>query len=229
MASGSVRALLWLLLAAWCLLALGWGALHWVIVPRIGNWKAELEQAATQSLGVQVRIGTLQAESSSMIPLLQLTDVRLFDTQGREALHLPQVQGSLSLRSLLSLGFEQIVVDAPELELRRRADGVITAAGIELTEQAGPSDAADWFFSQREFLLRDGVLRWSDELRPQAAPLELRAVTLRVRNPGKQHQLRLDATPPADWGGRFSLRGQFRQPLLSLESAGQLRSWNGQL
>lgn len=229
MASGSARALLWLLLAACCLLALGWGALHWVIVPRIGNWKAELEQAATQSLGVQVRIGALQAESASTIPTLRLADVRLFDAQGREALRLPQVQGSLSLRSLLSLGFEQIVIDAPELELRRRSDGVITAAGIELSEQAGPSDAADWFFSQREFLLRDGVLRWSDELRPQAPPLELRSVALRVRNPGKQHQLRLDATPPADWGGRFSLRGQFRQPLLSLESAGQLRSWSGQL
>jgi uncharacterized protein (TIGR02099 family) len=229
MASGSARVLLWLLLAAWCLFALGWGALHWVIVPRIGNWKADLEQAATQSLGVQVRIGALQAESAGTFPLLQLTDVRLFDAQGRESLRLPQIQGSLSLRSLLSLGFEQIVIDAPELELRRRADGVITAAGIELSGQAGPSGAADWFFSQREFLLRDGVLRWSDELRPQAPPLELSAVTLRVRNPGKQHQLRLDATPPADWGGRFSLRGQFRQPLLSLESAGQLRSWSGQL
>ncbi len=229
MASGAARALLWLLLAAWCLFALGWGALHWVIVPRIGNWKPDLEQAATQALGIQVRIGALQADSASAIPTLMLADLRLFDAQGREALRLPQVQGSLSLRSLLSLGFEQIVIDAPELELRRRADGVITVAGIALSEQAGPSDAADWFFSQREFLLRDGVLRWSDELRPLAPPLELRTVTLRVSNPGRQHQLRLDATPPADWGRPFSLRGQFRQPLLSLDGAGQLRSWSGQL
>ena len=228
-ASGSARALLWLLLAAWCLFAIGWGTLHWVIVPRIGNWKADLEQAATQTLGVRVRIGALQAESDSAIPTLTLADVRLLDTQGREALRLPRVQGSLSLRSLLSLGFEQLVIEAPELELRRRADGVVTVAGIVLSADAGPGDAADWFFSQREFLLRNGVLRWIDELRPQAPPLELRSVTLLMRNPGKQHQLRLDATPPADWGDRFSLRGRFRQPLLSLDGAGQLSSWSGQL
>ncbi len=229
MASGSARALLWLLLAAWCLFALGWGALHWVIVPRIGNWKPDLEQAATQALGIPVQIGALRAESGSAIPTLTLADVRLLDAQGREALRLPQVQGSLSLRSLLSLGFEQIVIDAPELELRRRADGVVTVAGIELADKAGPGDAADWFFSQREFLLRDGVLRWSDELRPQAPALELREVTLRISNPGKRHQIRLDATPPADWGQRFSLRGLFRQPLLSLDGAGRLQSWSGQL
>ena len=88
-ASGSARALLWLLLAAWCLFALGWGALHWIIVPRIGNWKPDLEQAATQALGIPVRIGALRAESGSAIPTLTLADVRLLDAQGRTALRLP--------------------------------------------------------------------------------------------------------------------------------------------
>ncbi|MCX7251803.1 MAG: YhdP family protein, partial [Burkholderiales bacterium] len=229
LAAGSARALLWLLLTSWCLIAFSWGLLHWVIVPRIGNWKPELEQAATQALGLRVEIGALQAESVSLLPRLTLHDLRLFDPQGREALRLPSVLGTLSLRSLLSLGFEQLVIDRPELELRRRADGVVTLAGIALASRSGPSDAADWFFSQREFLLRDGLLRWSDELRPQAPPLELREVSLLVRNPGRQHQLRLDATPPADWGTRFSLRGRFRQPLLSLAGAGELKDWSGQL
>lgn len=229
LAAGSARALLWLLLTSWCLVALSWGLLHWVIVPRIGNWKPELEQAATQALGLRVEIGALQAESASLLPRLTLRELRLFDSQGREALRLPSVLGTLSLRSLLSLGFEQLVIDGPELELRRQADGVVTLAGIALASHGGPSDAADWFFSQREFLLRDGLLRWSDELRPQAPPLELREVSLLLRNPGRQHQLRLDATPPADWGARFSLRGRFRQPLLSLAGAGELKNWSGQL
>ncbi|MEO0003490.1 MAG: hypothetical protein RLZZ22_1182 [Pseudomonadota bacterium] len=229
LAAGSARALLWLLLTGWCLLALGWGLLHWVIVPRIGNWKPELEQAATRALGLRVEIGALQAESGSPLPRLTLRELRLFDPQGREALRLPSVLGTLSLRALLSGGFEQLVIDGPELELRRRADGVVTLAGIALSGHSGPSDAADWFFSQREFLLRDGLLRWSDELRPQAAPLELREVSLLLRNPGRQHQLRLDATPPADWGARFSLRGRFRQPLLSLAGASEFKDWSGQL
>ncbi|MGE8199483.1 MAG: YhdP family protein, partial [Variovorax sp.] len=40
--------------------------------------------------------------------------------------------------------------------------------------------------------------------------------------------LRLDATPPAGWGQRFTLRGQFRQPLLSIRS-GHWQTWDGQL
>ncbi len=219
LAAGSARALLWLLLTSCCLVALGWGLLHWIIVPRIENWKPELEQAATQALGLRVEIGALQAESAGLLPQLTLHELRLYDAQGREALRLPRVLGSLSLRSLLGRGFEQLVIDGPQLELRRLADGRITVAGIELASRGGPSAAADWFFAQREFMLRDGLLRWTDELRPQAPPLELRAVSLLLRNPGRQHQLRLDATPPADWGSRFSLRGRFRQPLLSLAGA----------
>lgn len=229
LAAGSARALLWLLLTSCLLVAVGWSLLHWVIVPRIENWKPELEQAATQALGLRVEIGALQAESVGLLPQLSLQDLRLHDAQGREALRLPHVLGSLSLRSLLGRGFEQLVIDGPQLELRRLADGRITVAGIELASRGGPSAAADWFFSQREFLLRDGRLRWTDELRPQAPPLELREVSLLLRNPGRQHQLRLDATPPLDWGSRFSLRGRFRQPLLSLAGAGELKDWSGEL
>ena len=229
LAAGSARALLWLLLTSGLLVALGWSLLHWVIVPRIENWKPELEQAATQALGLRVEIGALQAESAGLLPQLTLRELRLYDAQGREALRLPHVLGSLSLRSLLGRGFEQLVIDGPQLELRRLADGRITVAGIELASRSGPSEAADWFFSQREFLLRDGRLRWTDELRPRAPPLELREVSLLLRNPGRQHQLRLDATPPTDWGTRFSLRGRFRQPLLSLAGAGELKDWSGEL
>ncbi|HEY1090754.1 MAG TPA: YhdP family protein, partial [Burkholderiaceae bacterium] len=40
------------------------------------------------------------------------------------------------------------------------------------------------------------------------------------------HAVRLDATPPASWGRRFSLRGRFTQGLL--KRAGDLSHWSGQ-
>ena len=40
--------------------------------------------------------------------------------------------------------------------------------------------------------------------------------------------MRLDATPPAQWGSRFSLRGSFREPLLSTRS-GAWQTWTGQM
>jgi lysylphosphatidylglycerol synthetase-like protein (DUF2156 family) len=37
------HALLWLAVAAWVIFALAWMALHWVIVPRIGEFRPRLE------------------------------------------------------------------------------------------------------------------------------------------------------------------------------------------
>jgi uncharacterized protein (TIGR02099 family) len=126
------------------------------------------------------------------------------------------------------MGFEQLYLDRPELNIRRGLDGKIVVAGLEFSSNArSDSGAADWFFSQIEFAIHDGTIRWTDELR--AAPtLELKQVDLVVRNKSRRHDLRLDATPPALWGERFSLRGMFLQPLLT-RNKGNWQEWEGQL
>lgn len=217
-----------LLLAAWFVFGAAWGALHWLIVPRIGEFRPQLEARATQILGVPVRIGAIAAHSTGMIPSFELTDVQLFDAQGREALRLPRVLAALSPRSLLHLGFEQLYVDRPELSIRRGLDGKIIVAGLDFSQNSDSGNgAADWFFSNIEFAIHDGTIQWTDELR--AAPtLALKQVELVVRNKGRQHDMRVDATPPALWGERFSLRGLFRQPLLSRHKS-QWQDWEGQL
>lgn len=217
-----------LLLAAWFVFGLAWGALHWLIVPRIGEFRPQLEAKAAQVLGVPVRIGAITAYSTGMIPSFELTNVQLFDAEGREALHLPRILAALSPRSLMRLGFEQLYIDRPELNIRRDKGGRIYVAGLDFSKPKGTENgAADWFFSQLEFAIHDGTVQWTDELR--AAPtLALKQVELVVRNPGRHHDLRLDATPPALWGERFSLRGRFLQPLLS-HSKSQWQDWSGQL
>ena len=57
--AGLARWSLGLLLAAGLLLTLAWGALHGWIVPRIGEYRAQLETQASQALGVSVRLGTI--------------------------------------------------------------------------------------------------------------------------------------------------------------------------
>ena len=217
-----------LLVTAWLAFGLVWGALHWLIVPRIGEFRPQLEAKATQLLGVPVRIGALAAHSSGMIPSFELTNVQLFDAQGREALRLPRILAALSPRSLLRLGFEQLYIDRPELAIRRDRSGRIYVAGLDFSEDKDASHgAADWFFSQLEFAIHDGSIEWTDELRA-APPLALKQVELVVRNRGRHHDLRLDATPPALWGERFNLRGRLLQPLLS-RHPGQWQAWSGQL
>lgn len=217
-----------LTLTAWFLCGATWGALQWLIVPRIGEFRPLLEARATQILGVPVHIGAIVAHSTGMIPSFELSDVQLFDAQGREALRLPRVLAALSPRSLLFLGFEQLYVDRPELNIRRGLDGKIIVAGLDFSKNDNSQNgAADWFFSQIEFAIHDGTIRWTDELR-SAPTLELKQVDLVLRNRLRRHDLRFDATPPAMWGDRFSLRGLFQQPLLS-HNNGRWRDWEGQL
>jgi uncharacterized protein (TIGR02099 family) len=226
------RLLLWLAIAAWVLFALTWMALHWVIVPRIGELRPRLEIEASQVLGVPVRIGEISAKSVGIIPSFELKDVALLDEAGREALKLPRILASVSPASLLQFNVEQILIESPELAIRRDAQGKLTIAGLDFSKDDNNTGGADWFFSQPEFVIRNGVVQWVDEM-PNGAlgvppPLTLRQVDFVSRNPLNKHELRLDATPPAIWGERFSLRGLFTQSLLSTDK-GKFKDWTGEI
>jgi uncharacterized protein (TIGR02099 family) len=227
------RLLLWLAVAAWVMIALAWMALHWVIVPRIGEFRPRLETEVSKVVGIPVRIGEIKATSIGIIPSFELKNVALLDASGHEALKLPSILAAVSPASLLQLSVEQILIEAPELDIRRDINGKLTVAGLDFSkDDQNSGGAADWFFSQPEFVIRHGVVHWVDEM-PNGAlgappPLTLSQVDFVSRNPLNKHELRLDATPPAIWGERFSLRGLFTQSLLSTDK-GKFKDWTGQV
>ena len=126
------------------------------------------------------------------------------------------------------LGFEQLYIDQPKLDIRRDAAGRITVAGLDFSA-AGASnpDALNWVFSQPELVIHGGTVRWTDEMR-QAEPVVMQQVNVVARNHGRHHDLRADATPPENWGDRFTLQGQFEQPLLTRQP-GRWQDWDGQV
>ena len=224
----AIRSAFWLVASAWIALIMVWGALHFVIVPRIEEFRPVLEQQVSRLLGVTVRIGAIVARSNGLIPSLELDNVRLLDAQGREALTLPSVLASLSARSILSLGLEQLTIDRPQLDVRRSKDGRIWIAGLAFAGGDNADSAgADWIFSQPELVIRQGTVTWTDELRA-VPPLALTGVDWVLRNQHRTHSMRLDANPPEHWGARLSVSGIFKQPLLS-RRASLWREWQGQL
>lgn len=224
----ATRWLLALLLSCALLLGLGWALLHWLIVPRIDEFRPALERLARQATGLHLEIGQLQARSSGLIPSFTLREVRLLDAQGQAALQLPQVLISLSPRSVIQRGLEQLVIEGAQLSIRRTIDGRLVIAGIDVSQapQVDVQPALDWLFAQSEWALLGGTVRWQDDM--QGIGIELQQVDWVMRNSGQRHSMRLDATPKAQWGERFSLRGILRQPLLSVAS-GRWRDWSGQL
>ena len=241
-----LRVLLWLLAGLWGVFILSWLVLQAWIVPRIETWRPDLERWATQAVGVPVSIGAIRAVDGPrwagllppLVPSFVLIDVQLRDAQGRSALQLPRVRAAVSVPSLWRGGVEQLLIEQPVLDVRRRSDGHWEIAGMPLTGgPGGDHAAADWFFEQREFVLRGGTLRWTDEFKQQA-PVLLTDVKFVARNGARRHEMRLDATPEAGWGERFSLRARLRAPLLQLPSvasgeaaAGDApwRHWSGEL
>ena len=222
------RIVLVVLAAATSVLVIAWLALHWAILPHIQQWREPIEMRASKALGVPVRIGQIEVRSSGWVPSLELRDVVVLDAQKRTALSLPRVFAAISPRSLLSLElrFEQLLIDGAQLELRRDPQGRLFVAGLDVSgDYSGDGNAiADWFFKQREFVIRSGSLRWTDEQR-QAPPLVLSDVQLVVRNGLLQHNIHLEATPPPEWGDRFTVNARFTQPLLARR--GDWRRWSG--
>ncbi len=215
-------------MAAGLLFGATWGLLHGWIVPRIEEFRPRLESIASHAIGMPVRVGQISAQSRGLIPTFELDNVTLQDAQGRQVLQLQRVLVALSATSLWGGGFEQLVIDQPVLDVRRASDGKIYVGGLDVDQKRGDgSAAADWFFSQPELAIKGGVVRWTDEL-AQAPVLQLQQVDVVLKNSARGHTFRLDATPPSAWGERFSLRGIFRQPLLS-RRAGDFTQWTGQL
>ena len=225
----AVFAALWLVGAAWLIIILAWSTLNMFIVPRIGDYREMLQTQASRAMGMPVKIGRISAEGGWWVPLFDIHDLQLLDAQGREALKLSHVQVAVSPRSLVRGQFEQFTIDRPELDIRRDHAGHVWVAGIDTGASAGDGQVADWFFSQREFLVRDGVLRWRDELRfgEQAPELVMSNVELVMQNHWLNHDVRIDATPPLALGQRFSLRGKFKQT--PWQRAGDVSHWRGEL
>ena len=211
---------------------MGWLSLHWLILPHIEEWRGPIEARASRLLGAVVKIGAIEVRSSGWVPALELREVRVLDAEQRVALSLPRVAASISPRSLLALEprLEQLLIDGPALDIRRDAAGHIRVAGLDFGgKDSGADDggdAAHWFFKQEEFVIRGGMVRWIDEQR-QAPPLVLSGVDVVVRNGLRSHDIRVDATPPAAWGVRFTIRGRFQQPLFA--RAGEWRRWSGSM
>ena len=228
------RALPWalgLVVLAWVAVLIAWSALHVLIVPRIADYRDVLQQQATRALGVRVEVGGIRAQGGLWVPWFELQNIQLFDREGRAALHLPRVLAAVSPLSVLQGQFEQLAIEQPELEIRRDASGHVWVAGLD-TQAEGDGSAANWFFSQPEFLVREGVVHWRDESRSAAmqstAPvLTLQHVNVSIKNQWFGHAVRADVTPPDALGQRVSVQGQFSQS--PWHKAGDLETWSGEV
>ena len=219
-----------LLLGLALLLALAVVVLRWWIVPRINDFRPQVESRLSGVLGVPVRIDELVADGDNkFVPSFAAHGVHVAQPDGTAGLVLPTVKVALSVPSLLRLRADQIAIVSPQLLVQRAADGSLRIAGlpVDLSGSQGDSSGADWLFRQREVVLQGGSVTWDDQQRG-LPPVTFSDVFLLLRNPGLRHEWRISLRPPADWGDELELRGRMRQPVWSLHD-GDWKLWSGQL
>jgi len=124
----------WALVVAYFLFAATLLALRYWILPKVAEYRSDIEQHASKVLGQRITIGAIEADWQGLRPELLLANVTVFDHDGRAALTLPAVEATVSWVSALigSPRFYSLVFDRPRLEIRRDEAGKFYVAGIEL-------------------------------------------------------------------------------------------------
>src|SRR5882672_2981938 len=205
----AARILGWVLLALYFLFAAALLSLRYWILPKVAEYRSDIEQSVSKALGQRITIGAIEADWRGLRPELLLANVTVFDHDGRAALSLPAVEATLAWTSALiaSPRFYSLVFDRLRLEIRRDEAGRFYVAGIELhAEQAGDAGIARWVLSQREIIIRDAGVSWDDKLR--GAPLlELPGFNFVLRNGFLGHRFALKAKPSAELASALDVRG----------------------
>src|SRR5437763_1183981 len=211
--------------AAFFALAAAVLVLRYVVLPHIERLRPEIVERVSAIVGQPVKIGGIEAQWLGLRPQVNLTDVRIYDAEGREALVLPSVENILSWRSLMrgTLNLYALHIDGPRLVVRRDATGTLYVAGMKLVATPGEPGFSDWLFAQHDIEVRNAEIEWRDEQRA-APPLVLSSLNLRLNNDGERHSLGFAAGLPENLGTSVELRAE-----VAAQDIDELRAWNGRV
>src|SRR5690606_8236091 len=127
-----------LLLIVYFLFAIVYLGVRYAVMPRVADYRAEVEQIATRAIKRPVTIGAISASWQGWHPRLQLEQVVVHGQDGHPALQLPHVSALLSWWSLPSMDVRlyRLDIERPDVNIERDAQGRFHIAGILLdTEQ----------------------------------------------------------------------------------------------
>jgi uncharacterized protein YhdP len=208
-----VRCVFWATLLVVALFLAAIAVTRFWLVPNADQFRPRVVAALAAATQQRVVIGGFNAGWNGWSPELTVTRLQILDDRGRTLLELPEVETTLSWRSLLAFEprLSSLTVRKPRVVVRRTAENRLTIAGIDVTldEPASKDDPAalEWLLRQRFVQIEGGEFEWHDEWRGLAA-LRMRDVHIRLANDGAQHRIGMRATPAAEIASPFEFRAQ---------------------
>ena len=182
-----------------------------LLTPLVPGYRVQVEQWASAALRHPVEIRSMGAEWSWHGPQVALEDVRILnDDRSRVVISAREVQLGVSLRSLFGGKLPQpnrIELVAPQLEVRRDAQGAFSIVGLE-GARAGATDwkqtLRDLFAQPAVLVVKNGQLTFVDERMP--APAVFQKLDLSVDNEADSHDIEADVELPPAFGRGLKIR-----------------------
>ncbi|WP_062789241.1 YhdP family protein [Aquitalea pelogenes] len=220
-----------LLVLAILMIGSAFSVFNWWFLPRLEQFRPQLEHSLSEASGRQVSIAALSGQWlwQDMAPQLQLGGLRIANPVSGDALTLQQVTVLPSWLSLLSWQplFSSIVIQGPSVALVRNVDGHILLNGFDLSasparpEAAGSKPSANWLLRQRRIEISQAHISWEDKMFGLPR-LDLQGGQLVLGKTLLGHRLTLSGRPVVTLGKGFDMELTWRGNDFS-----QWRDWSG--
>jgi uncharacterized protein YhdP len=221
-----VKLFFWMVLTITVLFLGAVAATRFWLVPNADDFRPRVVEELSRLTKQRVVIGGFQAGWNGWSPELKMTTMQILDPAGRVLLELPEVETTLSWRSLIALEprLSSLTVRSPRVIVRRTAENALTVAGIDMKlddKSEGDPALLEWLLRQRLVQIASGELEWQDDWK-RLPPVRLRDVNIRLFNDSAYHRIGMTATPAADLASPIDFRSEF-----SGSNLRKLSDWDG--
>ncbi|MDG1096844.1 MAG: YhdP family protein [Methylophilaceae bacterium] len=203
--------------------------IRFTIFPNINHYKDDIAATITKKTGLKTTVGNIVPGWDGLSPKVLIREIDIYDAENKSALHLENVNGTLSWLSIPMLHphLSHLSVRNPKLTIQRTQDGSIYVAGIAMAGEGEP-DFANWLLSQADININNASIIWQDDLR-QAPALSLEKVDFNLRNPAwrkifGQHLFSINALPSTGTKHPITLTGHFFGRDVS-----KIETWRGEV
>lgn len=212
------RLLRYLLLLLFLIVAVGIIALRYYVLPNIDNYRPQITAYIGQHLGLTIELSYLRADWQGINPQIEFSNLVVRDAENKhELLRLPKLNAGLSWRSLLEAQpiFRYLYTQGLQLDVRRDKQGDWWLLNQALSSADNTADsslepALLWLARQRNILITDSSLHWTDDY-TQSPALLLQQVHLELHKKAQEHTLVIRAVPPSDIAQEIVLRANVQQ------------------
>ena len=180
----------------------------------------EVEELASSLLEQPVKIGSMDAKLTGLVPTLIFNNVEFISENEKKTLFVfSRIDVGVSFKALIQqqeIIPEQLTIRGMNLHITRTIDGAIKIKGVDLDDisnsVAGDSGTTSfferWLIQQSEIALEDSTILWKDD-QNAGIPWLFKDVNLLLKNSIEHHQLSLTSKLPSALGNKIELEVDF--------------------